>query len=179
MPTSAPRYRPTGRPHRWWPPTCTPPRSADEKPPSRRERRKAKRRERRLARGRRLITVRTLLFVILLAALVVAGLAAIRWYDTNSYFVGVENNELIIYQGRIGGFLWYNPVVVKSTGVTTADVPANYVHSLQSGVEETSVADAENYVANLGRPRTATEARRRLTLVHLRHQWPRATTKGA
>ncbi len=122
---------------------------ADQRPPSRRERRKAKRRERRLARGRRLITVRTFIFIVVLAALVVGALAAIRWYDTNSYYVGVDNNELIIYQGRIGGFLWYNPVAVKKTGVTTADVPVNYLHSLQSGVEETSVANAENYVANL------------------------------
>ena len=55
--------------------------------PSRRERRRAKRRERRVARGRRLITFRTLLFVILLAAVVVGALAAVRWYDINSYFV--------------------------------------------------------------------------------------------
>lgn len=117
--------------------------------PGRRERRKAKRRERRLARGRRLITVRTLIFVVVLVAAVVAAFAAIRWYDTNSYYVKVDNNELVIYQGRIGGFLWYHPTEVKRTGVTTADVPANYLHDLDSGVEETSVANAENYVASL------------------------------
>ena len=63
--------------------------------------------------------------------------------------MGVDHNELVIYQGRIGGFLWYDPVAVKKTGVTTADVPANYVPALESGVEKTSVADAETYVANL------------------------------
>ncbi|MBV8462841.1 MAG: Stp1/IreP family PP2C-type Ser/Thr phosphatase, partial [Acidimicrobiales bacterium] len=67
---------------------------AEEEPPSRRERRKAKRRARRVARGRRLITLRTLIFVILLAAVVV------------------------------GGFLWYHPVAKDRTGVTTADVPS-------------------------------------------------------
>jgi PPM family protein phosphatase len=118
-------------------------------PPSRRERRKAKRRERRLARGRRLITVRTLLFVVILAAVVVGGFAAVRWYDTNSYYVGVDNNELVIYQGRVGGFLWYHPTEVKRTGVTTADVPSTYLHALDAGVQETSVANAENYVSNL------------------------------
>ena len=51
--------------------------------------------------------------------------------------------------GRIGGFLWYNPVEVKRTGVTTADVPATYVDALTSGVEESSVASALSYVANL------------------------------
>ncbi len=122
---------------------------AAEPPPSRRERRKAKRRERRLARGRRLITVRTLLFIVIVAAVVVGALAAVRWYDTNSFYVGVDNNELIIYQGRIGGFLWYHPTVVKPTGVTTADVPSTYLRALDAGVEETSVANAESYVNNL------------------------------
>jgi serine/threonine protein phosphatase PrpC len=122
---------------------------AEERPPSRRERRRAKRRERRLARGRRLVTVRTLIFVLLLAALIVGGYAAVRWYDTNSYYVGVKNNELVIYQGRIGGFLWYHPTEVKRTGVTTADVPPTYLHALDAGVEESSYADARRYVANL------------------------------
>lgn len=102
-----------------------------------------------MARGRRLITYRTLLFVILVAGVIAGGLYAVRWYDTNSYYVGVNNNELIIYQGRIGGFLWYHPTVVDRTGVTTADVPAVYLQALQAGVEETSVADARNYVSNL------------------------------
>jgi protein phosphatase len=117
--------------------------------PGRRERRRARRRQRRMARGRRLITLRTLIFVILLAAVVVGGFAAIRWYNINSYFVGVKDNELIIYQGRIGGFLWYHPVVKQRTGATTADVPASYVPTLKAGVEETSVANARAYVKNL------------------------------
>jgi len=117
--------------------------------PSRRERRRAKRRERRAARGRRLITFRTLLFVILFGAVLAGAFYAVRWYDTNSYFVRVSNNELVIYQGRVGGFLWYHPQQVERTGVTTADVPAQYVSALQAGVEETSVASARTYVANL------------------------------
>ena len=102
-----------------------------------------------MARGRRLITFRTLLFVILLAAVLVGAFAAVRWYDINSYFVGVQNNELVIYQGRVGGFLWYHPVEVERTGVTTADVPAIYLQNLNAGVEETSVANARAYVSNL------------------------------
>jgi PPM family protein phosphatase len=117
--------------------------------PSRRERRRAHRRERRMARGRRLITVRTLIFVVILAAVVVGAFAAIRWYNINSYYVGVQDNELIIYQGRIGGFLWYHPVELERTGVTVADVPSISWQNLQSGVEETSVSNARQYVSNL------------------------------
>jgi protein phosphatase len=89
------------------------------------------------------------LFVILLAAVLAGAWYAVRWYDTNSYFVKVDNNELVIYQGRIGGLLWYNPVEIKRTGVTTADVPSTYRNQLNAGVEESSVANAVNYVRNL------------------------------
>ncbi|HZM56305.1 MAG TPA: Stp1/IreP family PP2C-type Ser/Thr phosphatase [Acidimicrobiales bacterium] len=117
--------------------------------PSRRERRRAKRRERRAARGRRLITFRTLLFVILFGAVIAGAYYAVRWYDTNSYFVGVNNHELVIYQGRVGGFLWYHPAEIERTGVTTADVPAEYAGALGAGVQESSVRAARTYVANL------------------------------
>jgi protein phosphatase len=120
-----------------------------EPEPSRRERRRAKRRAKRMARGRRLITVRTLLFVILVAAVLAGAYFAVRWYDTNSYFVGIDNNELVIYQGRVGGFLWYHPEELERTGVTTADVPVIYLQALESGVQESSVASARLYVGNL------------------------------
>jgi protein phosphatase len=117
--------------------------------PGRRERRRAKRRAKRMARGRRLITFRTLLFVVLVAAVLAGAFFAVRWYDTNSYYVGIDNNELVIYQGRIGGFLWYHPVEVERTGVTTADVPAIYLPPLRAGVQESSVTSAQLYVKNL------------------------------
>ncbi len=120
-----------------------------EEAPSRRQRRKAKRRARRVARGRRLITLRTLIFVLILAALVVGALAAVRWYNNNSYFVAVDHNELVIYQGRIGGFLWYHPVQVQPTGVTTADVPSVYLGALDAGVQESSIKSAQAYISNL------------------------------
>jgi PPM family protein phosphatase len=132
--------------------TEAPPLAVPEPParaPSRRERRRERRRQKRTARGRRLVTLRTLIFVVLLGAAVAAALYAVRWYDTNSYFVGVDNNELVVYQGRIGGFLWYHPVAIDRTGVTTSDVPARYLAALNAGVEESSAARARCYVANL------------------------------
>jgi protein phosphatase len=117
--------------------------------PNRREQRKAKRRERRRDRGRRLITFRTLLFLILFVAIVGAGYYSVRWYNTNSYFVRINSNELVIYQGRIGGFLWYKPVEVQRTGATVADVEPTYLRALQAGVTESSLSKAQNYVKNL------------------------------
>jgi protein phosphatase len=117
--------------------------------PNRRDRRRAKRKERRRNRGRRLITLRTLLFIILFVAIVGAGYYSVRWYNTNSYYVGLKQNELVIYQGRIGGFLWYQPVEVQRTGVTVADVGQTYLGALRAGVAESSLTKAQNYVNNV------------------------------
>jgi PPM family protein phosphatase len=122
---------------------------APPREPSRRERRRERRRRKRTARGRRLVTLRTFIFVVLVGAVVAGAFFVVRWYNTNSYFVGVDNNELVVYQGRIGGFLWYHPVAVDRTGVTTTEVPPRYLGALDAGVEETSVTSARCYVANL------------------------------
>jgi protein phosphatase len=116
---------------------------------SRADRRTARRRARRAARARRLVTVRTVLFAVLVAVVLASAYSAVRWFDTSSYFVGLDGKELVIYQGRIGGLLWYHPVAVERTGVTTADVDPTYVPVLRGGVEEPSVAAARTYVRNL------------------------------
>ena len=108
---------------------------AEDAPPSRRERRRAKRRERRLARGRRLITFRTLLFIILLGGVVVGALAAIRWYDTNSYFVKVKSNELIIYHapaGQSSMLLIHGTADVSTMGPVIEGFQSQYLGSMTS-----------------------------------------------
>ena len=117
--------------------------------PKLRDRMRARRKARRAARGRRLITFRVVLFAVILAAILYAAFYAVRWYDTNAYYVQVSNNELMIYHGRIGGGVLYKPVVVDRTRVTTADVPPYTISQLQSGVQEGSLKAARAYVANL------------------------------
>jgi len=137
----AQRARPTSQP--------SPAEVPEATPTNRRDQNRARRRERLRARGRRLVTFRTLLFVVVFAAIVVGTLAALRWYDTNSYFVALDGNELVIYQGRVGGLLWYHPVAVDRTGVTTGDVTSDYLKDVQSGVQTSSLAAAHSYVKNL------------------------------
>ncbi len=122
-----------------------------------RERRRARRRERRQLGARRLLTFRALLVVVILAAVIYGAFYAVRWYNNNSYYVKAHGNELVIYQGRIGGFLWYSPVVVQHTGVHTADVPAPYLTSIRAGVQESSLASAQKYVNNLKAAQRSTQ----------------------
>jgi PPM family protein phosphatase len=119
--------------------------------PSRREGRRTKRQERRRARGRRLVTFRTLLFLVLFVAIVVGALFAVRWYNDNSYYVGLSSDgkDVTIYQGRIGGLLWYHPRVVERTGLTTADLTQVDAPNVKAGVQESSLQSAKNYVNGL------------------------------
>ena len=124
--------------------------------PKIRDRWRARRKARRTARGRRLITVRTVLFALILAAVVSAAFFAVRWYDSNAYYVQVNHNELMIYHGRVGGGVLYKPVEVERTGVTTADIPAYAVPQLVTGVPQDSLQAARFYVANLVAAQKAT-----------------------
>jgi len=117
--------------------------------PSFRARWRARRKARRAARGRRLITIRTVLFALIVVGIVYAAFYAVRWYDTNAYYVQINNNELMIYHGRVGGGVLYKPVRVERTGVTTADVPAYTIPQLTTGVQEDSLKAAQAYVYNL------------------------------
>jgi protein phosphatase len=110
---------------------------------------RARRKARRDARGRRLITIRTVLFAAILVGIVYAAFYAVRWYDTNAYYVQINNNELMIYHGRVGGGVLYKPVRVERTGITTADVPAYTIPQLTTGVQEDSLKAAQAYVYNL------------------------------
>ena len=124
--------------------------------PKLRDRWRARRKARRAARGRRLITIRTVLFVVILAAILFGAWYAVRWYDTNAYYVQVNDNELMIFHGRVGGGVLYKPVEVERTGYTTADVPPYTIPQLTTGVQEDSLQAAQSYVAGLVASQQAT-----------------------
>ena len=116
-----------------------------EPSPGRRERR----RQRRLAGIPRRVTLRVLFFVVLLAAVVAAAYFLVRWYATDNWFVTLDGNQVVIYQGRPGGLLWFKPTVVQRTGLTTAHVLTRRIETLRADKQEPSLAQARRYVANL------------------------------
>ena len=94
----------------------------------------------------RLVTVRSVLFILLLAAVVAAAYAAMRWYAMSNWYVTVDRGHLAVYQGRPGGFLWFKPQLVDETPVTTTEVlPYTVPHDRT----EPSLAAAKRYVRNL------------------------------
>lgn len=98
----------------------------------------------------RRVTLRVLLFLVVLAALAAAAVAVVRWYVNSSYFVQMHRGQVVVYQGRRGGFLGIDPHPVWHTGI-----PADHIveqpklDQLNHGVEEPSLRAACNYVVQL------------------------------
>ena len=103
----------------------------------------------RRVRGPRRVTLRVLFFFVVLGAVAYGAWALIRWYVDGSYYVGLQKTQVVIYQGRPGGFVGMEPKVIKRSGVTTAEINSDVLAMLRTGVQEPSRQAAESYVSQL------------------------------
>lgn len=97
----------------------------------------------------RLVTVRVVGFLLLLALVLGGGVAGIVWYARDSYFVGLEGNRIVIFQGRPGGVLWLEPTVSEVTAYDTSQVLPARLQDLRDGQQEPTLAAAVQYVNRL------------------------------
>ena len=113
--------------------------------------------KRRLAGIPRRITFRVVGFFLLIAAVLVGAYALLRWYANDDWYVTLDNNQIVIYQGHPGGTLWIKPKIVDRTGVTSSDVVFIRIAALDQDVEEPSLRAAKQYVVNLQNEKAAQE----------------------
>lgn len=95
------------------------------------------------------LTWRVGAFVIALLVVVGGTVAVVSWVHGNTYYVGIEGDEVVIFEGPVGGTLWLEPTVVATTGITADEVPAGMENDLDGGMAFTSRAEADAYVATL------------------------------
>lgn len=122
---------------------------------------------------RPLLTFRLASFVTALAVVIGAVLAGLAWYARSTYFVGLRQGHIAIFQGQPGGVLWFNPTVAAVTDYTTKSVLAYRVQGLQSGIAEPSLTRAWTVVDDLVAEKEAAEAANRPRRVILR---PKSST---
>ncbi len=91
----------------------------------------------------------TIAFVLILVLLVASTAAAVVVYARNSYFVGVQRDRVVIFQGRPGGLLWFQPTLEERTSLRVSDVLPSTADVLRRGKEEPSLARARRYVRNI------------------------------
>lgn len=97
----------------------------------------------------RAITIRSVAFVVVVLGLLGAGAYLVNDYARNSYHVILDDDEVTIFRGRAGGVLWFDPSLEARTGIDADDVPGTFRDRLEDGVNQSSLAAAERYVANL------------------------------
>jgi hypothetical protein len=131
------------------PAPAAPPRpQVDFRPAAVGERERRGDRRRRLGIPRR-VTLRVIVFVLLVLAVPAVAYGVVRWYATDNWYVTVHQGHLAIYQGRQGGMLGFEPKLVDETDVATTQVLADRLPDLRASVQETSLAAAHRYVDNL------------------------------
>jgi protein phosphatase len=88
-------------------------------------------------------------FVLIFVLIFGVAAFAIQFVANNTYYVGLDNSEVVIFQGRPGGFLWYQPTIVRRTEINAADVPAAFQADVAKGHSEATVEDAAKYIDSL------------------------------
>jgi len=129
-------------------PVAPPRPQVDFRPAEAGERERRGDRRRRLGIPRR-VTLRVIVFLLLVLAVPAAAYGVVRWYATDNWYVTIHQGHLAIYQGRPGGMLGFEPKLVDETDVATTQVLADRLADLRARVQETSLAAAHRYVDNL------------------------------
>jgi len=100
------------------------------------------RRARRAGRG----VGRFLAFALPIMVIIGVGIAAIGWYARNSYFVAFDHGKVVVYQGRPGGVLFWDPTVVKTTKLTKTDLRQDARQSVSERKEFDTKTEAIAFV---------------------------------
>jgi PPM family protein phosphatase len=111
---------------------------------------------------RRRLTLRVVLFVVVLLAIVAAAGVAVTAYARGTYFVTLGAagtatgplaepgaQPLVIDKGRPGGLLWFRPTRVETTTVLSTQVLPSRLPDLRKGKVVGTLGEARTYVANL------------------------------
>lgn len=100
------------------------------------------------ARTRR-VTWRVVAFVVLLLVVIGVVIGAIGYTAQKTYFVTLNGDKVVVYQGKPGGVLVFDPKLVETTKLDAADVPAAVRPALEKGKEFSSRSAVDRYLLNL------------------------------
>jgi PPM family protein phosphatase len=106
-------------------------------------------------RREHLITPFSVLFVMAFLATLAVAAGFVDWYAKASYFVGFHDGSVAIFQGRPGGFLWFEPTVEKQTSFSERSVYPPDRAVIRAGLLEPSYKAADRAVEAIEHLRTS------------------------
>lgn len=109
----------------------------------------------------RRVTWRSTLFVLAVLLVVAVAVGAVWYVSRNTYFVGVDGDEIAIFRGKPSGVLWIDPTLEEGTGVDLDEIPAANRAAVEEGREYADIDEARAYVERLHARWEGDEERRR------------------
>jgi protein phosphatase len=87
-----------------------------------------------------------ILFWTVLAAIVLSVLIVFAAYGRTGYFVGFEGSDVVIYKGRPGGVLWFDPTVEARTPLKERDLTEDMAKEILGNPTFGDAVSAQRYV---------------------------------
>ncbi|MFM7095389.1 MAG: SpoIIE family protein phosphatase, partial [Actinomycetota bacterium] len=87
-----------------------------------------------------------ILFWTALAAIVLSVLIVFAAYGRTGYFVGFEGTDVVIYKGRPGGVLWFDPTVEARTPLKERDLTEDMAKEILGNPTFCDAVSAQRYV---------------------------------
>jgi serine/threonine protein phosphatase PrpC len=81
-------------------------------------------------------------FAVLLLVLMMASVAT---WARSAYFVGVDGADVVIFQGRPGGVLWFDPTIAEPVNISVAELDESDYETVAAGVEFGNIDEARDY----------------------------------
>jgi serine/threonine protein phosphatase PrpC len=92
---------------------------------------------------------RGLIAVAVTAILVGIAVGSMAWYARSGYFVDVDDNEVVVFQGRDTAIWWFEPTRERTTGVRVDDMNLADLERIAQRPRFDSIDDAVAFVAGL------------------------------
>lgn len=97
--------------------------------------------------AKRKVRVGMILFWSAFAAIILGVITTIGVYARSGYFIDFnEDNNVVIYRGRVGGMLWFQPTVDTQTKLNSKDLPEDVRREVKMQREFTSSGQAAKYL---------------------------------
>jgi protein phosphatase len=88
-----------------------------------------------------------ILFWSAFAAILLGVITTIGVYARSGYFIDFnEDNNVVIYRGRVGGMLWFQPTVDTQTELNIKDLPEDVLREVKMNRAFTSSGQAAKYL---------------------------------
>ena len=81
-----------------------------------------------------------------LIGIVLAVLVVFAAYGRTGYFVGYDGTDVVVYKGRPGGVLWFDPTVEARTTLTEEDLTEKLAEEIAGNPTFSNAASAQKFV---------------------------------